>query len=80
MIQVYALYILIYTLRAIPLQMAQANFNSDPYVQDFGISVDQKMVTVTGRVLPPPRLQYGGKVGSACVPGEVTLTVYMYTV
>lgn len=43
-------------------QVARANFNADPYVQDFGISVDTKMVTVTGRVLPPPKLQYGGKV------------------
>ena len=34
-------------------------------MQEFGISVDQKMVTVTGRILPPPLLQYGGKV---CVP------------
>lgn len=43
-------------------QVARASFNSDPYIQDFGISVDTKMVTVTGRVLPPPKLQYGGKV------------------
>ena len=44
------------------VQVASAKFNADPYVQDFGISVDQKMVMVTGRVLPPPKLQYGGKV------------------
>ena len=44
-------------------QVARANFNEDPYVQDFGIAIDQKMVTVTGRILPPPLLQYGGKVG-----------------
>ena len=47
----------------LPPQVARANFNEDPYVQDFGISIDQKMVTVTGRILPPPLLQYGGKVG-----------------
>ena len=44
------------------VQVARADFNADPYVRDFGISVDQKMVTVTGRILPPPLLQYGGKV------------------
>lgn len=43
-------------------QVARANFNEDPYVKDFGINVDQKMVTVTGRILPPPLLQYGGRV------------------
>ena len=43
-------------------QVARANFNEDPYVRDFGLSIDPKMVTVTGRILPPPLLQYGGKV------------------
>jgi len=46
-------------------QVARANFNEDPYVQDFGIAIDQKMVTVTGRILPPPLLQYGGEGGKA---------------
>ena len=54
--------LLVYTIPPCP-QVARANFNEDPYVQDFGISIDQKMVTVTGRILPPPLLQYGGKVG-----------------
>lgn len=44
------------------LQVARANFNEDPYVRDFGISIDTKMVNVNGRILPPPLLQYGGKV------------------
>ena len=57
---------------SIYLQVARANFNDDPYVRDFGISVDQKMVTVTGRILPPPLLQYGGKVG-----GEVELAWHL---
>ena len=60
-----------------PPQVARANFNEDPYVQDFGISIDQKMVTVTGRILPPPLLQYGGKVGKhvRCVPIAVYCTL-----
>lgn len=49
--------------REINRLVARANFNEDPYVRDFSISVDQKMVTVTGRILPPPLLQYGGKAG-----------------
>lgn len=38
----------------------KANFNEDPFVREFNISVDSKMVMITGRVLPPPKLQYGG--------------------
>ena len=43
-------------------QVARANFNEDPYVRDFGMSIETKMVNVSGRILPPPLLQYGGKV------------------
>ena len=39
-----------------------ADFNTDPYVQEFGLNIEQKMMDVRGRVLPPPRLQYGGRV------------------
>jgi eukaryotic translation initiation factor 2C len=48
--------------------VSRANFNADPYVKDFGIAVDTKMVTVTGRVLPPPKLQYGGKARVQALP------------
>ncbi|XP_014671419.1 PREDICTED: protein argonaute-2-like isoform X2 [Priapulus caudatus] len=34
------------------------DFNSNPYVQEFGISVNYKMTDVEGRVLPPPAIQY----------------------
>ena len=43
-------------------KVARANFNEDPYVKDFGISIETKMVSVSGRILPPPLLQYGGRV------------------
>ena len=42
----------------------KANFNSDPYLQAFGITVSSHMVDVQGRILPVPKLQYGGRVGS----------------
>lgn len=35
-------------------------FNNDPYVREFGIQVIDEMTEIRGRVLPPPRLQYGG--------------------
>jgi len=44
------------------LKIERASFNEDPFVREFGISVDSKMVMITGRVLPPPKLQYGGLV------------------
>lgn len=52
------------TLRFIlhPPQMKNANFNLDPYIQEFGIKVKDDMAEVTGRVLPAPILQYGGRV------------------
>uniref|UniRef100_A0A671XJ61 Protein argonaute-1 n=1 Tax=Sparus aurata TaxID=8175 RepID=A0A671XJ61_SPAAU len=41
--------------------MKNANFNLDPYIQEFGIKVKDDMAEVTGRVLPAPILQYGGR-------------------
>ena len=40
-------------------------------MREFGISVDSKMVMITGRVLPPPKLQYGGLVSDI---GVYTIT------
>lgn len=45
-------------------QMKNANFNLDPYIQEFGIKVKDDMAEVTGRVLPAPILQYGGRVSN----------------
>ncbi|XP_064651871.1 protein argonaute-2-like isoform X5 [Lineus longissimus] len=39
----------------------KAQFNDDPFLQTFGLQVNQWMTEVQGRVLPPPRLQYGGR-------------------
>ena len=35
------------------------HYESDPYCRDFGISIDNQMVTIQGRVLDPPLLKYG---------------------
>lgn len=48
-----------------PLQMKNASYNLDPYIQEFGIKVKDDMTEVTGRVLPAPILQYGGRVSGA---------------
>lgn len=45
-----------------------ADFNKDPYVQEFGLNIEQRMMDVRGRVLPPPRLQYGGRTKQQAVP------------
>lgn len=41
----------------------KADFNNDPYVQEFGLTISNSMMEVRGRVLAPPKLQYGGRVG-----------------
>ncbi|KXJ71356.1 hypothetical protein RP20_CCG020776 [Aedes albopictus] len=42
----------------------RADFNNDAYVQEFGLAISNSMMEVRGRVLPPPKLQYGGRVSS----------------
>ena len=52
------------------LQVSKAKFNDDPYLQAFGITVASHMVDVQGRILPVPKLQYGGRVSlSVCCVG-----------
>jgi len=46
--------------REIAELVKKAGFNNDPYVREFGIQVIDEMTEVRGRVLPAPRLQYGG--------------------
>ncbi|KPP63383.1 hypothetical protein Z043_118368, partial [Scleropages formosus] len=41
--------------------MRSANFNSDPYVREFGIMVRDEMTEVNGRVLQAPSILYGGR-------------------
>ncbi|XP_077990342.1 protein argonaute-2-like isoform X3 [Glandiceps talaboti] len=51
----------------------KANFNSDPFVQEFGISISNQMTEIQGRVLPAPKLQYGGRVSlskATAVPNQ----------
>jgi len=37
----------------------KANFKNDPYVKEFGLTISNSMIELRGRVLPPPKLQYG---------------------
>lgn len=48
----------------------RADFNNDSYVQEFGLTISNNMMEVRGRVLPPPKLQYGGRVSS--ISGQVS--------
>ena len=45
----------------------RADFNNDQFLQTFGISVSNQMTEVQGRVLPAPKLQYGGRVAIPCL-------------
>lgn len=50
--------------REINSLIRRADFNNDSYVQEFGLTISNSMMEVRGRVLPPPKLQYGGRVTS----------------
>ncbi|KAE8750333.1 Argonaute 1 [Frankliniella occidentalis] len=43
----------------------RADFNNDAYVQEFGLTISNHMMEVRGRVLAPPKLQYGGRPSSS---------------
>lgn len=53
----------------------RADFNNDSYVQEFGLTISNSMMEVRGRVLPPPKLQYGGRVSS--MTGQVSFIFSM---
>lgn len=52
--------------------MRSASFNTDPYVREFGIMVKDEMTDVTGRVLQPPSILYGGRVGAEWPGGDMS--------
>ncbi|KRY24530.1 putative protein tag-76, partial [Trichinella spiralis] len=37
----------------------KSNFNNDPFLKSFGVQIKAEPMIVSGRVLPPPRLEYG---------------------
>lgn len=53
----------------------RADFNNDAYVQEFGLTISNSMMEVRGRVLPPPKLQYGGRVSS--ISGQVSIHMHL---
>lgn len=53
-----------YREREINNLVRRADFNNDSYVQEFGLTISNNMMEVRGRVLAPPKLQYGGRVSS----------------
>jgi len=48
----------------------RADFNNDPYVQEFGLNISHNLMEVRGRVLPPPKLQYGGRTKQQALPNQ----------
>uniref|UniRef100_A0A8C6PPB5 Argonaute RISC catalytic component 2 n=1 Tax=Nothobranchius furzeri TaxID=105023 RepID=A0A8C6PPB5_NOTFU len=45
-----------------------ANFNTDPYVREFGVMVRDEMTEVNGRVLQAPSILYGGRNKAIATP------------
>jgi len=58
--------------REINSLVRRADFNNDSYVQEFGLTISNSMMEVRGRVLPPPKLQYGGRT----LPNQVQKYIY----
>ncbi|TNN72185.1 Protein argonaute-2 [Liparis tanakae] len=52
----------------LPLEMRSANFNTDPYVREFGVMVRDEMTEVNGRVLQAPSILYGGRNKAIATP------------
>jgi eukaryotic translation initiation factor 2C len=48
----------------------KADFNNDPFVQEFGLNISHNLMEVRGRVLPPPKLQYGGRTKQQALPNQ----------
>uniref|UniRef100_A0A7N8YGS8 Protein argonaute-1 n=1 Tax=Mastacembelus armatus TaxID=205130 RepID=A0A7N8YGS8_9TELE len=51
-------------------QVRSANYEADPFVQEFQFRVRDEMAQVTGRVLPAPMLQYGGRNRTVATPSH----------
>lgn len=56
--------------REINSLIRKADFNNDPYVQEFGLNISHNLMEVRGRVLPPPKLQYGGRSKQQALPNQ----------
>lgn len=52
--------------------MRSANFNTDPYVREFGVMVRDEMTEVNGRVLQAPSILYGGRVSPTSIHPSLT--------
>lgn len=55
---------------ALFLQVRRANFNADPHLQMFGINVNPRMAEIQGRVIPAPKIQYGGRTKAQASPQQ----------
>ena len=51
--------------------LVKANhYNNDPYVKEFGLQVIDDMTEIRGRVISPPKLQYGGPQRLTATPSS----------
>uniref|UniRef100_A0A1I8GV41 Protein argonaute-1 n=1 Tax=Macrostomum lignano TaxID=282301 RepID=A0A1I8GV41_9PLAT len=48
----------------------KANFSHDNHLQTFGIQVQTRMADIGGRVLPAPKIQYGGRTRAQALPQQ----------
>ncbi|RNA31902.1 Argonaute [Brachionus plicatilis] len=48
----------------------KAKFHEDTFVKDFGITINNQMTDVKGRVLSAPKIQYGGRTKVTVLPAQ----------
>uniref|UniRef100_A0A8R1DKL0 Protein argonaute-1 n=1 Tax=Caenorhabditis japonica TaxID=281687 RepID=A0A8R1DKL0_CAEJA len=56
--------------REISNLVRKAEFSSDPFAHEFGITINPSMTEVKGRVLSAPKLMYGGRTRATALPNQ----------
>ncbi|CAI5454435.1 unnamed protein product [Caenorhabditis angaria] len=56
--------------REISNLVRKAEFSADPFAHEFGITINPAMTEVKGRLLPAPKLLYGGRTRATALPNQ----------
>ncbi|KAL8832946.1 MAG: hypothetical protein Q9170_004627 [Blastenia crenularia] len=57
-------------LQGINKGISMLNWNNDPYLKHYGLKIEPKQIETNARILPPPKLQFGGSVAEPGTSGR----------